>query len=296
MNLKPTQLNPAPLKKIYYRGLIEFSNFCKNNCYYCGIRRDNRNVIRYRLTKEEILECCKKGYRLGVRTFVLQSGEDTFFTDKIMCDIVSSIKEEYPDCAVTLSIGERSFESYKTLKNAGADRYLLRHETSNEEHYKKLHPSEMSFKNRINCLHNLKEIGFTVGCGFMVESPHQTAEDIENEFEFLKQFKPHMVGIGPFLPHKDTPFCDFKAGTLETTLYCIKRTREVLPSALIPATTALGSIAADGREQGILQGANVVMPNISPQNTRDKYLLYDGKICTEEDADECIPCLKRRLM
>jgi biotin synthase len=282
-------------KGVYIRGLIEFTNYCKNNCYYCGIRRDNKKVERYRLNKEQILFCCEAGYNLGYRTFVLQGGEDAFYTDEIMVDIVSSIKQKYPDCALTLSIGEKSYETYKKYHDAGADRYLLRHETANEEHYKKLHPPEMSLTTRKQCLLDLKQIGFQVGAGFMVGSPYQTMENIAEDLLFLKSLKPEMVGIGPFIPQKDTPFGEQKAGTVELTITLLAIIRILLPTALIPATTAVGTLDLQGREKAIKAGANVVMPNLSPLNVRKKYLLYDNKICTGEEAAECKNCLENRI-
>ena len=282
-------------KDVYIRGLIEFTNYCKNDCLYCGIRRSNKCAQRYRLNKEDILSCCKQGYELGFRTFVMQGGEDMFFTDEILVDIVKSIKAKYPDCAITLSLGERSFESYKALKEAGADRYLLRHETASKSHYGKLHPKEMSFENRINCLENLKKLGYQVGAGFMVGSPFQTEEDLANELIFLKKLNPQMVGIGPFVPHKDTPFKEEKQGTVDVTLFMLGLIRLTLPNVLLPATTALGTIDPLGREKGIKAGANVLMPNLSPVSVRKKYMLYDNKICTGDEAAQCIECLKQRI-
>ena len=281
--------------KIFIRGLIEFTNYCKNDCYYCGIRCSNVSAERYRLTKEQILSCCRTGYQLGFRTFVLQGGEDPFFTDSLMVDIIASIKKAHPDSAITLSIGEKSYESYKAMFDAGADRYLLRHETADAGHYALLHPARLSLANRLECLKMLSKIGYQVGTGFMVGSPFQTIENIIEDLLFIKEFKPHMIGIGPFIPHHDTPFHDKKAGTLEQTLRLIAILRLMLPKALIPATTALGTIAPDGREQGILAGANVVMPNLSPIEVRENYTLYDNKICTGEEAAECIACLQARI-
>ncbi len=277
--------------KIYIRGLIEFSSICKNDCLYCGLRRSNKNAVRYRLSKEQILSCCKTGYSLGFRTFVLQGGEDGCYTDEVMCGIVSSIKSLYPDCAVTLSLGERTEESYKKLFGAGADRYLLRHETANEEHYKKLHPPEMSLANRKNCLYTLKKIGYQTGAGFMVGSPFQTYETLAEDLLFLKELNPQMCGIGPFIPHKDTPFAGEKSGSVRLTLVLISLVRLMLPRVLLPATTALGTADGKGREKGILHGANVVMPNLSPTEHRADYSLYDNKICTGDEAAECIKCL-----
>ena len=280
---------------VYIRGLIEFTNYCKNDCYYCGIRRGNAKADRYRLTKEQILDCCEVGYDLGFRTFVLQGGEDGWFTDEKIVDIIKAIKAGYPDCALTLSIGEKSYESYKAFYEAGADRYLLRHETADECHYGKLHPKELSLVNRKQCLYNLKEIGYQVGCGFMVGSPFQTTENIISDLKFIKELNPNMVGIGPFIPHIDTPFKSYSQGSLELTLKLLSIIRLMLPHVLLPATTALGSINALGREKGILAGANVVMPNLSPRDVRKKYLLYDNKICTGDEAAECIVCMKNRM-
>lgn len=281
--------------KVYIRGLIEFTNYCRNDCGYCGIRRGNLHARRYRLTKEEILECCARGYELGFRTFVLQGGEDRWFTDERMADIIRSIRVSYPDCAITLSIGERSCESYRLLKEAGADRYLLRHETADEEHYGKLHPSEMSLAVRKMCLYDLKFLGYQVGAGFMVGSPGQTADGLAKDLLFLKELRPHMVGIGPFVPHHDTRFAREKAGSVELTLFLLSVIRILLPKVLLPATTALGTMDPQGREKGLQAGANVVMPNLSPQKNRKQYELYDNKICTGEEAAECLECLARRV-
>ncbi len=280
---------------VYIRGLIEFTNYCKNNCYYCGIRAGNKNAVRYRLTKEEILSCCEEGYRLGFRTFVLQGGEDPFFTDEKICDIVSSIREKYPDCAITLSIGEKSKDSYKAYFNAGANRYLLRHETATDSHYNKLHPSSMSLDVRKECLYNLKEIGYQVGSGFMVGSPYQSTENLVADLRFLQDLSPDMIGIGPYITHKETPFADKPSGTLELTLRMIAILRIMFPYALLPATTALGSIHPEGRELGLKAGANVVMPNLSPVRVRKLYDLYENKICTGDEAAECRVCLEKRV-
>lgn len=263
---------------VYIRGLIEISNICKNDCHYCGIRRGNKNCERYRLTEEQILSCCDEGYKLGFRTFVLQGGEDAYFSDDAVCKIVSEIKKRYPSCAVTLSLGERSFESYKRLFDAGADRYLLRHETADKEHYGRLHPPEMSFDNRMECLKNLKEIGYQVGCGFMVGSPYQTNKTLAKDLKFIEEFKPEMCGIGPFVPHRDTKFKNIPQGTVELTCYLLSVIRLISPSVLLPATTALGTIDPMGREKGILSGANVVMPNLSPADAKSKYELYNNKL------------------
>lgn len=280
---------------IYVRGLIEFTNYCKNDCYYCGIRRSNRNAERYRLTMEQILECTDTGYELGFRTFVLQGGEDGYYTDERLEEIIKAIKEKHPDCALTLSLGERSRKSYELFYQAGADRYLLRHETAEEGHYQRLHPEEMSYQHRMNCLRELKDIGYQVGCGFMVGSPGQTEETLAEDMLFIQGFQPHMVGIGPFVPHHETPFGREPGGTVEDTLYLLSLIRILKPTVLLPATTALGTIDPRGREKGILAGANVVMPNLSPTNVRKKYELYDNKICTGDEAAECRSCLSNRM-
>lgn len=281
--------------KVFVRGLIEISNICKNDCLYCGIRRSNKNCERYRLSADEILACCREGERLGFKTFVLQGGEDSFFSDEFLANLITEIKKRHTSCAVTLSLGERSRKSYEILKKAGADRYLLRHETADMAHYAKLHPEEMSFKNRIKSLETLKELGYQVGCGFMVGSPYQTPETVAKDLKFIEEFSPDMCGIGPFIPHKDTPFADKSAGTLEMTCYLLSIIRLIKPNILLPATTALGTIHPKGREMGILAGANVVMPNLSPVAVRKKYELYDGKICTGEESAECKVCLEKRM-
>ncbi len=281
--------------KVFIRGLIEVSNICKNNCFYCGIRGGNTHCERYRLTPEDILECCKAGYSLGFRTFVMQGGEDGFFTDDVLCRIIRKIKSDYPDCAVTLSLGERSRESYQKLFDAGADRYLLRHEAVNAQLYGKLHPSDLNVGNRLRCLRDLKEIGFQTGCGFMVGAPYQTARHIAEDLKFIEEFKPEMCGIGPFIPHKDTCFKDYPKGSAELTCYLLSIVRIILPNVLLPATTALGTAQADGREKGILSGANVVMPNLSPINVRSKYALYDNKISTGAESAQHIQDLSEKM-
>lgn len=280
---------------IYIRGLIEFTNYCKNDCLYCGIRKSNLSANRYRLTKEQILDCCHAGYELGFRTFVLQGGEDGYFTDERMAEIISAIKKSFPDCALTLSIGEKSKESYQKFFDAGADRYLLRHETANFEHYARLHPANLSAKNRQECLQNLKDIGYQVGCGIMIGSPYQTMEHLAEDMLFMKELNPQMIGIGPFIPHKDTSFSNEKAGTLELTLFMLGLIRLSLPKVLLPATTALGTISENGRELGILAGANVVMPNLSPSDVRKDYSLYDNKIHTGIESAQGINELKTRM-
>lgn len=281
--------------KVFIRGLIEISNFCKNNCYYCGIRRDNKACSRYRLTCEDILEACKEGYQLGFRTFVLQGGEDSHFTDELLCSLIKEIKALYSDCAITLSLGERSKDSYQSLFDAGADRYLLRHETADRDHYSKLHPQKMSFDNRMKCLENLKEIGFQVGCGFMVGSPFQTVTTLAKDLKFIEEFSPDMCGIGPFITHKDTPFANEKSGSHELTLYLLSIVRLIKPNILLPSTTALGTIHPRGRELGILSGANVVMPNLSPSSVRKKYMLYDNKISDGAESAQSKKILEEKI-
>lgn len=281
--------------KIFIRGLIEYTNYCKNNCYYCGIRCQNKKAMRYRLSDEEILERCHAGYELGFRTFVLQGGEDPTETDEHIVRLVSQIKNAHPDCAVTLSIGEKSRESYQAYYDAGADRYLLRHETATPAHYAKLHPSSLHIENRMRCLYDLKEIGYQTGTGFMVGSPYQTPENLTADFLFMKDLNPEMIGIGPFIQHQDTPFKDFENGTLNQTLFCIGLLRLFFPKALIPATTALGTIHPKGREMGIFAGANVIMPNLSPEVARKKYMLYDNKLNTGAENIEKLELLKQNM-
>lgn len=281
--------------EVYIRGLVEFTNYCKNNCYYCGIRCSNKETSRYRLTKEDILACCDEGYDLGFRTFVLQGGEDPYYTDPIICDIVSTIKNKFPDCAITLSIGEKSIESYQSYFDAGADRFLLRHETATHEHYQKLHPQSLSLDNRKKCLFDLKEIGYQVGSGFMVDSPYQTTENLIADLRFLQKLQPDMIGIGPFIRHEQTPFSAFESGSLSKTLRLVSILRLMFPYALIPSTTALGTIHPNGREMGLRAGANVVMPNLSPKRVREFYKLYDNKICTDEEAAESVENLKKKV-
>lgn len=280
---------------VFPRGLVEFTNYCKNNCYYCGIQGSNQHANRYRLSKDEILSACENGYQLGYRSFVLQGGEDPHYSDDVMVPIVSEIRKRYQDCAITLSLGERSKESYQKLYDAGADRYLLRHEAATPELYQKLHPESLSLENRIQCLWNLKEIGYAVGTGFMVGAPYQTVENLVDDLLFIQKLDPQMVGIGPFVPHHDTKFKDYPSGTVELTTYLTSILRLMNPHLLLPATTALGTIDPRGREKGILAGANVVMPNLSPVAVRKDYSLYDNKICTGEEAAECAGCLGRRL-
>ena len=277
--------------KVYTRGLIEFTNYCKNDCYYCGIRRGNSHAKRYRLSREEILNCCENGYALGFRTFVLQGGEDPYYTDERMADIVRSIRSGYPDCAITLSIGEKSYESYKLFKEAGAN-----HETASEELYRRLHPEEMLLSHRKQCLYDLKALGYQVGAGFMVGSPGQKMEHLAEDLIFLKELQPQMVGIGPFIPHHETRFANETAGSVDLTLFLLSVIRILLPKVLLPATTALGTMDPLGREKGLAAGANVVMPNLSPVKNRKQYDLYDNKICTGEEAAECRGCLERRVL
>ncbi|MDO4534553.1 MAG: [FeFe] hydrogenase H-cluster radical SAM maturase HydE [Clostridium perfringens] len=280
--------------KVYMRGLIEFTNYCIRDCKYCGIRKSNTDADRYRLTIDEIIDCAILGDKLGYKTVVLQGGEDPFFTDEIMVEIITKIKSKLPNNAITLSIGERSYESYKKMFEAGADRYLLRHETATKELYEKIHPNA-SFENRRKCLENLREIGYQIGSGFMVGLPGQDNNSLVDDLIYIKKLNPHMCGIGPFIPHKDTPLKDEKSGTLEKTVIMLALLRLLLPDTLLPATTSLGTIDPTGREKGIQAGANVVMPNLSPTSVREKYSLYDGKICTGDEAAECRMCIENRM-
>ena len=288
-------------RDVYIRGLIEFTNYCKNDCCYCGIRRSNRLADRYRLTPEDILDCCRRGYELGFRTFVLQGGEDGWYLQvkdsgvSIITDLIRRIKSEFPVCALTLSFGEHDRAAYLEWFEAGADRYLLRHETACDDHYRKLHPPELSLTRRKECLRSLKEIGYQTGSGFMVGSPGQTTECLAEDLLFLYELQPHMIGIGPFVPHKDTPFAEEPGGTAELTLFLLGILRLMFPGALLPATTALGTIDPNGREKGILAGANVVMPNLSPANVREKYALYNNKLSSGSEAAEALNELNRRL-
>lgn len=282
-------------KQIFFRGIIEFSNFCKNDCYYCGIRKSNRACQRYRLELEDILTCCQEGYENGFRTFVLQSGEDVHFDDLRMCEIIKTIKNRFPDCAVTLSLGERSRASYEVLKEAGADRYLLRHETADEAHYQLLHPKCQTLSNRMECLRELKSLGYQTGCGIMIGSPGQSAKTLAEDMKFIENFQPEMIGIGPFLPHRDTPFRDKEKGTSDLTLFVLALCRIMLPRVMLPATTALETLEPDGRKRGVLAGCNVVMPNLSPLSVRKKYMLYDEKAGTESSAAEGIAALRKQM-
>lgn len=280
---------------VFIRGLIEISNICKNDCYYCGIRCGNAACRRYRLTDEEILSCCEQGYALGFRTFVLQGGEDPAFSDERLCLLLTAIKRAHPDAAVTLSLGERSRESYEKLKAAGADRYLLRHETADREHYGRLHPAAMSYDERFRCLRDLRECGFQVGAGFMVGSPYQTTDTLAEDLRFIQDFRPEMCGIGPFIPHRDTPFRDFPSGSVDLTCYLLSLIRLLHPTVLLPATTALGTAATDGRERGIRAGANVVMPNLSPEVAKTNYQLYNNKLSTGAESAAEVDALRARM-
>jgi len=282
-------------RDVFIRGLIEISNICKNDCYYCGIRKSNKSCSRYRLSPEDILECCRHGYRLGFRTFVLQGGEDGYFTDDVLCPLIEEIKRRHPDCAVTLSLGERSRKSYERLRLAGADRYLLRHETASADHYALLHPASLTLEGRLQCLRDLKELGYQVGCGFMVGSPGQTSIHLARDLKFIEEFSPHMCGIGPFIPHCDTPYRDCSAGSVELCCYLLSLIRLIKPTILLPATTALGTLSEDGRERGILAGANVVMPNLSPEDAKKKYTLYNNKLTSGAESAEALSLLKDKM-
>lgn len=280
--------------KVYLRGLVEFTNYCHRHCKYCGIRSENKKVSRYRLLEGEIIDCINRGYELGYRTVVLQGGEDVYYTDDKLVALLERIKDKWPEIAITLSIGEKSYAAYKRYFEAGAERYLLRHETASDALYKSLHP-HMSYENRMRCLSDLKDIGYQVGTGFIVGLPGQTAAHLVQDLMFIKAFKPHMVGIGPFMPQKDTPLGTMPAGTADMTTYLISILRLLQGDLLLPATTSLGSIDPLGREKGLKAGANVVMPNLSPVEVREKYALYDGKVCTGDEAAQCRRCIEKRI-
>ncbi len=281
--------------KIFIRGLIEISNICKNDCFYCGIRKSNKSCERYRLSEEEILACCTGGYSLGFRTFVLQGGEDGFFTQAFLCGLIQKIKSRYPDCAVTLSLGEKTKEEYKALKKAGADRYLLRHETADSSHYAQLHPPALTLSDRKRCLYDLKDAGFQTGCGFMVGSPFQTEKTLAKDLKFIEEFHPEMCGIGPFIPHSDTPFCDYPPGSVDFTCYLLSVIRIMHPDILLPATTAMGTLQKNGREKAVEAGANVIMPNLSPEDAKSRYMLYNNKLSSGAESAEQLGLLKEQM-
>ncbi len=264
-------------KGIFVRGLIELTNVCRNDCLYCGIRRSNSNVSRYTLTREQVLDSCEQGYKIGFRTFVLQGGEWGEERSTWIAELIRDIRQRWPECAITLSLGEHTRETYAMWRKAGADRYLLRHETHNKRLYSLLHPEGMTIQHRLQCLDWLKELGFQVGAGIMVGSPFQSLNSIVEDIMYLVDFKPHMIGIGPFIPQHETLFSRFPAGSVDLTARFYAILRLALPFALIPSTTAMATLSPDGRLRGILAGANVVMPNLSPADNRAKYALYDNK-------------------
>lgn len=280
---------------VYVRGLVEFTSYCKRDCFYCGLRCSNKQAERYRLTPWEIIDTCANGYELGFRTFVLQGGEDDFYTPDLLCEIIEEIRLACPGSAITLSFGEQSAKTYRAYRKAGASRYLLRHETATPEHYAKLHPPKQSLTSRMDALTTLKELGFQVGAGFMVGSPFQTAEHLAEDLCFLQTFRPHMVGIGPFMPHKDTPFGKYLPGSSDLTVKIIALVRGILPGALIPATTALATLSKDARGRALQVGANVVMPNLSPKDVRAKYNLYDGKLSSGTESAQMLEALREEL-
>ena len=282
-------------KKIFMRGLIEYTNYCKNNCFYCGIRAGHVGLSRYRLTNERIMASVVKGYALGARTFVIQGGENPMDSDESIVEIIRLVHATYPDCAITLSVGEKSKETYQKFFDAGASRYLLRHETANRDHYRKLHPANMSYEHRIRCLFDLKEIGFQVGCGMMIGTPGQDVDCLYDDLVLIMELNPHMIGIGPFIAHSDTPFSTEKGGDVETTLRMIAIIRLIHPKVLLPATTALASVDMQGYEKAIMSGANVVMPNITPHEVKGSYMLYDGKEGVNLESEEQIAELKTRI-
>ena len=279
---------------VYLRALIEFTNYCRCDCYYCGIRCSNRNAERYRLSEEEILSATAEGYALGFRTVVLQGGEDPYFSDDDLVRIIRRIKDSF-DMRVTLSIGERSRESYKRLYGAGAQRYLLRHESIDKGHFSLLHPSSQRIESRIRALKDLRDIGYQVGCGFMVGSPYQTDDDIVKDLLFIKDFRPHMVGIGPFIAQCDTPFASFPSGSPSLTLKLLSIIRLMNPSVLLPATTALATVKKGGELEGVKYGANVIMPNLTPARERGKYRIYDNKANSGLEAAENVERLRKEL-
>lgn len=282
-------------REVYIRGLIELTNICRNDCYYCGIRRSNREVPRYRLGAEDVLECCAHGYALGFRTFVMQGGEDPYWTEPRLVALIQEMRQRYPDCAITLSLGEWPQSAYEAFYEAGANRYLLRHESFAPEHYGQLHPQELSARHRQDCLRTLKAIGYQTGTGIMVGSPGQRTEHLVQDIRFIEELQPEMIGIGPFLPHRQTPFRDEAPGSLELTLKLLAIFRLMHPKALIPSTTALATLHPEGRIRGILAGANVVMPNLSPREERSKYQLYNDKAALGAEAAEGLGLLAKQL-
>lgn len=280
---------------VYIRGLIEIGNYCRNDCYYCGLRRSNRTLRRYRLNTEQIVACCRKGYQAGFRTFVLQGGEDTGLSDRAVAELIALLRRTFPDCALTLSLGERSHEAYCLWREAGADRYLLRHEAADAACYAHLHPASMSQTKRMECLHRLRDLGYQTGTGMMVGAPGQTLAHLAEDLRFIERFRPAMVGLGPYLPQRNTPFAESPAGGMALTRMLLSLVRIMLPDALVPATTALATLAPDGRMQGILAGANVVMPNLSPPEVRVLYAIYDGKASSGAEAAEGIRQLEEEL-
>ncbi len=281
--------------RVYLRGLIEVTSYCRNNCYYCGLRASNRDAERYRLTEEQILECCREGYSLGLRTFVLQGGEDPTMDSDFIESVVRKIADEFPACAITLSLGERSREEYARFFAAGASRYLLRHETFNAAHYGQLHPAAMSQSNRFEALKALNDVGYQVGTGVMVGSPYQTLDHLVEDILFIEEFKPHMIGIGPFISHHQTPFATQPNGDVDLTLRLLSIFRLINPLALIPSTTALATLDSKGHQRGIRAGANVIMPNLSPAAVRAKYAIYDNKVAFGSEAAQGISNLGQQL-
>ncbi len=280
---------------VFVRGLIEITNHCKNDCLYCGIRCSNSRAERYRLTEEQILACAHRGAEMGFSTFVLQGGEDPYFTDERLCRLVERLKETYPDKAVTLSLGERGRESYRRLRQAGADRYLLRHESADAAHYARLHPPKMRLETRMRALYDLRELGFQVGCGMMVESPYQTARHLAKDLAFIAHFQPEMCGIGPFIPHGETPFASYGAGSGALTCFLLALVRLSCPAVLLPATTALNTLDEGSRAKGMQWGANVVMPNLSPEDAKARYQLYHRKLSHGAEALEGLAQLKNEM-
>lgn len=269
--------------KVYFRALIEISSYCHNGCYYCGLRVGNPLARRYRMSTDQVLRCCEYAASKGYRTFVLQGGEDPIQNDDWMTELVRRVHAEFPECAITLSVGERSDEAYLRFRDAGVDRYLLRHETASPEHYGRLHPASMSLENRKHCLHTLKRLGYQTGAGMMVGSPHQTLQDLVRDLLFLQELGPHMIGVGPFIPAAGTPFENEKSGSISLTLRVLSILRLMFPYANIPSTTALASLQPDGDLLGLAAGANVIMTDFTPPELRAQYAIYDHKSPSDHD-------------
>lgn len=277
---------------VHLRGLIEFSNICKRSCKYCGLRAADKFIDRYRISSDEIVSYAEHAVKTGYKTIVLQSGEDEYFTTDRICEIISRIKKL--GAALTLSIGERSFEDYKAFKESGADRYLIRIETTDRNLYKKMHP-HMDFDNRLRCLKDLKTLGYEVGTGCLVGLPEQSIDSLADDILFFKEIDADMVGIGPFIPHPHTPLKDASNGSFILALKVMALTRILLPDINIPATTAMETLNPNGRIIALKSGANVVMPNVTTTEYRAKYEIYPNKICINENPDKCRECISAKI-